>query len=108
MKPRTMTREPPAQSLRRVPLTPTAAPTTASPTTAAPATADPAGAVRCDTNRDVLEIAVRAHELTTGAPPANQQELVAAGLLEGPVTTHELRPGPDGVEIVGVGGCADR
>lgn len=94
--------------------TTTAAPTTvpvtgpAEPAEPAGAPVDPAVAAVCDTNRAALGAAVEAHQLAAGAPPANQQELVADGLLDGPVATHELRPGPNGVEIVGVGGCADR
>ena len=88
--------------------TTTAAPTPAAPTTAAGAPMDPAAAVVCETNRDVLETAVQAHELTNGAPPADQQVLVAAGLLEAPVTTHELVAGPGGVTVAGIGECAGR
>ncbi len=88
--------------------TTTADPTTADPTTAPGAPLDPAAAVVCEANRDVLETAVRAHELTNGAPPPDQQVLVAAGLLEEPVTTHELVAGAGGVTVAGVGECAGR
>ena len=88
--------------------TTTADTTTADPTTAPGAPLDPAAAVVCEANRDVLETAVRAHELTNGAPPPDQQVLVAAGLLEEPVTTHELVAGAGGVTVAGIGECAGR
>ena len=71
-----------------------------------PAIADPAQIATCQVNRSTLDVASQAYEITTGAPPADQQALVDEGLLAEPIPTHELAAGPSGVQITGVGECA--
>jgi hypothetical protein len=71
-----------------------------------PAIADPAQIATCQANRATLEVASQVYEITTGAPPADQQALVDEGLLEEPISTHELTAGPSGVQVTGVGKCA--
>ena len=71
-----------------------------------PAIADPAQIATCQVNRSTLDVASQVYEITTGAPPADQQALVDEGLLAEPIPTHELAAGPSGVQITGVGECA--
>ena len=67
---------------------------------------DPATAAACQADRATLQTAIQAFELTTGAPPADQGELAAAGILAEPLSTFTVAPGPSGVELTGVGDCA--
>lgn len=67
---------------------------------------DPAAAAACQVNRNTLELAAQAYEIASGSPPPDQQALVDAGYLAEVLATHELGPGPAGVQITGVGDCA--
>ena len=71
-----------------------------------PAIADPAQVAACQVDRSTLDVASQAYEITTGAPPADQQALVDEGFLKEPIATQELTSGPSGVQITGVGECA--
>ncbi len=73
---------------------------------ALPGATDDLNAAACQVNRSTLEVAAQAHELQTGAPPADQQALVDAGALLEPIPGFELTGGPDGVQVTGVGECA--
>ena len=87
------------------PTDPAAPPTSASTGGGLPAIGDAADAATCQVNRATLETAAQVYEITTGAPPADQQAMVDAGILEEPVPTHTVALGPAGVEITGVGDC---
>jgi hypothetical protein len=71
-----------------------------------PAIADPAQIAACQVDRSTLEVASQVYEITTGAPPADQQALVDEGFLKAPIATQELTVGPSGVQITGLGECS--
>ncbi len=73
---------------------PAAPPTSASTGGGLPAIGDAADAATCQVNRATLETAAQVYEITTGAPPADQQAMVDAGILEEPVPTHTVALGP--------------
>jgi len=64
-----------------------------------------AGGASCAIERRTLETAVQAYRATNGGAPADQAAIVAAGILDAPVTSFEYRPGaPE--ELTGLGECA--
>ena len=66
---------------------------------------DAATAAACQVDHDTLDTAIQAYELMTGAPPTDQDALVAAGVLAEPVAGFTVTLGISGVEITGVGDC---
>lgn len=88
--------------------------TSASPDPAAPtATAaggpsgltDAAKVAACQADRDTLETAIQAFEVMTGAPPTDQDALVAAGVLAEPVPNFTVTLGTSGEQVSGEGIC---
>lgn len=65
-----------------------------------------ADVARCETNRQTVELAANAFEVTTGAPPADVAALVVAGFLAEPPDTHAIEIVDGSAVVEGVGTCA--
>lgn len=66
---------------------------------------DAATLAACRIDKQTMETAVSVYEAMEGEPPASIEDLITASLLREDPGGFELRPGPDGIEVVGVGRC---
>lgn len=70
-----------------------------------PGALDAATAAGCRIDKQTIETAVSVFEAVRGESPTSIADLIDESLLREDTGTFELRPGAEGVEVVGVGVC---